>query len=581
MSISLFTAIKGFLAQDSDDRTKQVSLEVSPSATTGTRTSIIATQTADRTITLPNSDLDLNDVVTDNSVSTLTNKTIDADQNTITNIENADIKVNAAINRSKIASGSINQVVINDGSGVLSSEAQLAISRGGTGQTTANAALNALLPNQATHSGEYLTTDGTNASWVVGSGGGANLTLSNLNSPVALNQDLLPNAGGAQDLGSTLLPFGAVIAQSASIPIVQFGGALNGRLINDTTPSGASAHVIQNNAASINIGAVTTDQTSGNTGTIYLESGNNSVTGNSGNIQLRTGTVVSGTRGKVKLADGTEGTIGHVLTSSAIDGTMGWAAPAAVTGTSKLRNLTASNNGLNPNTQWDLNVSIITLVNASNQTVTMSGSGLTNDITVAGSTANGRDQVGAFSNSSWVYFFYIWNGSTLATLSSASSTSPTLPSGYTHFALCSAVYKNSSGNLEQMYQRGNWITRADNSSAYASGLSATSATTVNITDAIPPNALSYNLSYLGITVSTAGGVADSRITIYTSGSNVYDLIDGTFTGLGATQATTTQKGNIVIPNRSQFFRYSWSVAGGSGQTLAIRILGYQIPNGAE
>lgn len=39
------------------------------------------------------------------------------------------------------------------------------IADGGTGQTTVNAALNALLPTQAGNSGKTLTTDGTNASW--------------------------------------------------------------------------------------------------------------------------------------------------------------------------------------------------------------------------------------------------------------------------------------------------------------------------------------------------------------------------------------------------------------------------------
>lgn len=42
----------------------------------------------------------------------------------------------------------------------------LAISAGGTGQTTAAGALNALLPAQTSNSGKVLQTDGTNASWV-------------------------------------------------------------------------------------------------------------------------------------------------------------------------------------------------------------------------------------------------------------------------------------------------------------------------------------------------------------------------------------------------------------------------------
>ncbi len=51
-------------------------------------------------------------------------------------IVNADISASAAIARSKIAAGSVNHVVINDGSGLLSSEANLAVSRGGTGLGT-------------------------------------------------------------------------------------------------------------------------------------------------------------------------------------------------------------------------------------------------------------------------------------------------------------------------------------------------------------------------------------------------------------------------------------------------------------
>lgn len=41
----------------------------------------------------------------------------------------------------------------------------LAIGNGGTGQATANAALNALLPSQATHSGKALITNGTDTAW--------------------------------------------------------------------------------------------------------------------------------------------------------------------------------------------------------------------------------------------------------------------------------------------------------------------------------------------------------------------------------------------------------------------------------
>lgn len=41
----------------------------------------------------------------------------------------------------------------------------IAINRGGTGQTTANAGLNALLPSQTTHANKVLKSDGTNTAW--------------------------------------------------------------------------------------------------------------------------------------------------------------------------------------------------------------------------------------------------------------------------------------------------------------------------------------------------------------------------------------------------------------------------------
>lgn len=50
------------------------------------------------------------------------------------------------------------------------------IAHGGTGQTTASAAINALLPTQSGNGGKFLTTDGTNVSWAtIASGGSAAL----------------------------------------------------------------------------------------------------------------------------------------------------------------------------------------------------------------------------------------------------------------------------------------------------------------------------------------------------------------------------------------------------------------------
>jgi hypothetical protein len=121
----------GFTIEDDSDDTKDLQFSLG-GATGSTKTTIAVSQSANRTITLPDA---TDTLVGKSTVDTLTNKTIDADGtgNSITNIENADIKSGAAIARNKLASGTINHVLINDGSGVMSSEATLAKSRGGAG----------------------------------------------------------------------------------------------------------------------------------------------------------------------------------------------------------------------------------------------------------------------------------------------------------------------------------------------------------------------------------------------------------------------------------------------------------------
>lgn len=59
---------------------------------------------------------------------------------------------------------------------------------------------------------------------------------------------------------------------------------------------------------------------------VSLGTGNASA-GDSGDVTIQTGSA-TGTRGKIKLVDGSEGTIGHVWTSTGVDGSGAWAAPS-------------------------------------------------------------------------------------------------------------------------------------------------------------------------------------------------------------------------------------------------------------
>lgn len=61
-------------------------------------------------------------------------------------------------------------------SGTITLAGTLALANGGTGATTQSGAANAVLPSQATNSGKFLTTDGSNVSWATAGGGSATPT---------------------------------------------------------------------------------------------------------------------------------------------------------------------------------------------------------------------------------------------------------------------------------------------------------------------------------------------------------------------------------------------------------------------
>jgi hypothetical protein len=135
---------------DVSDTTKKIKFDAA--GTTGTATTLLGSQTVDRTLTLPDA---TDTLVGKATTDTFTNKTFDAagTGNSLSNVANANVATNAAIARSKLASGTnyrilanssagvmsenaaltANNVIIADANGQLAGEATLAKSRGGTG----------------------------------------------------------------------------------------------------------------------------------------------------------------------------------------------------------------------------------------------------------------------------------------------------------------------------------------------------------------------------------------------------------------------------------------------------------------
>ena len=112
----LWGVLKGLLVQNEADRSKELTYEVDDTATTNTKTRLIAKQTSDRTIYLPDGD-----------------GTIPVATGTGGKIHNDDIADDADIDWDKLDSGVAGSAVITDALGTLTTEPALATSRGGTG----------------------------------------------------------------------------------------------------------------------------------------------------------------------------------------------------------------------------------------------------------------------------------------------------------------------------------------------------------------------------------------------------------------------------------------------------------------
>ena len=183
------------------------------------------------------------------------------------------------------------------------------------------------------------------------------------------NGHILPATGGDQDLGTSALPFrnidGSYFRNNAAVnptfttpattgsaPTLFFrGGTSSGtgsssvvyfasgdKTSGTTGNSGGviieSGEVRSGNSVSGNSGTVTVRTgpalaPAGNSGTILIESGN-STNGSSGGVILRPNATFGTTRGVIQFVDGSEGTTGHVWTSTDSVGSGSWSAPQVV-----------------------------------------------------------------------------------------------------------------------------------------------------------------------------------------------------------------------------------------------------------
>ena len=136
----------------------------------------------------------------------------------------------------------------------LDIQTPLPVSMGGTGQTSVNNTLNALLPAQGSASGKYLTSDGTNTSWATVASSFVVMPSSSISSNITLssNYKYFVNTSATRTLtlpaspsvGDEIYIYDASgTAASYNITVNRNSNLINGNagnLIIDTNGAGAS-----------------------------------------------------------------------------------------------------------------------------------------------------------------------------------------------------------------------------------------------------------------------------------------------------------------------------------------------------
>lgn len=204
----------------------------------------------------------------------------------------------------------------------------------------------------------------------------------------------------------------------------------------------------------------------------------------------------------------------------------------------------------------------VVLRNASGYAKLFSSVNVTPDITVSG--AGGLD-TGTEANSTWYHIWLIGQSDgTLSAVFSTSTTTPTLPSGYTFYGYVGALYNNSIGNFREINQLGNVVTEEINTVVSAG--SQTSYVNISLATAVPPTATAI-FGYIDVShLSSAFSIASLK-------NDVADTTAQTrVVNAGGTTSKSGGYWRLLLHTTPQRLAYS---VNSSSDRVDIRITGWE------
>ncbi len=148
--------------------------------------------------------------------------------------------------------------------------------------------------------------------------------------------------------------------------------------------------------------------------------------------------------------------------------------------------LIVTNNASVPNSQIDIDALALSLVNSSGTVYPTTNVNLTCNCATVGANGLSSDvSGGALAVSTWYYFWVMYNGSTVSSLCSISSTAPTLPSGYTYKVLVGVGRTDASAHFKRFVSQNNRFIY-DEYQPVSSALTAQSWLACGASVAMPP-----------------------------------------------------------------------------------------------